>query len=241
MAYETGDYIQVQHSSTHRQYSKDYRIDTASPMAQKTLQGSSTASGSESSNTTYGSSASNGFVHMSEVSNDPQPWSQAAVTAPLGLEVASKKSNLYPCLVPGCQPKTKKGAFTRAADLDRHMQTVHNAAPTNNLDRPYAKNWCERTGSRGFSRKDHLNEHSRQVHPGRPVVRQEKADAFTRAADLDRHMQTVQDAVPAILDCLYAKYWYERTGERGFTREDHLNEHDHEHIRQVHSTLVLVQ
>jgi len=157
----------VPHSSTQHQFTDYYH--SATPMAQSYSQDSSTSSGSNSSNTTYGSSGSTGYVHMSEVEYDPHAsmqWSQAAATPPPEPEVKSKPPKLYTCLVPGCNPKTKNGAFTRAADLVRHMETVHNAAPAN-LDCPYAKNWCERTGTRGFSRRDHLNEHIRQVHPGK--------------------------------------------------------------------------
>ncbi|KAL8984170.1 MAG: hypothetical protein Q9177_004770, partial [Variospora cf. flavescens] len=57
---------------------------------------------------------------------------------------------------------------------------------------------------------------------------------FTRSFDLGRHLKThFPDDTPR-LDCPKATAggaaWCNRVGERGFTRQDHLNEH----LRKVH-------
>ncbi|MCJ1338921.1 hypothetical protein MMC09_004210 [Bachmanniomyces sp. S44760] len=69
---------------------------------------------------------------------------------------SSSKDKSFVCLTPNC---TSKAVFTRAADLDRHMQTVHIATK---MDCPHQ--WCGRQGQHGFTRKDHLRDHLRQVH-----------------------------------------------------------------------------
>ncbi|KAK2759864.1 hypothetical protein FQN54_002598 [Arachnomyces sp. PD_36] len=62
----------------------------------------------------------------------------------------------YHCLEPGCE-----SSFTRAADLKRHLTTVHFPYK---IDCP--EPGCARKGENGFAaqRTDHLNEHRRQVH-----------------------------------------------------------------------------
>lgn len=63
------------------------------------------------------------------------------------------------CLYRGCTRQ-----FARAYDLDRHMK-VHFPESTNKLDCPYAgEGSCKRVGERGFTRKDHRDEHIRNVH-----------------------------------------------------------------------------
>ena len=62
----------------------------------------------------------------------------------------------YPCLQSNCE-----ASFTRISDLKRHSKTVHRPEL---LDCPYAHAFCGRTGEKGFTRRDHLNEHIREVH-----------------------------------------------------------------------------
>ena len=63
----------------------------------------------------------------------------------------------YTCLSPNCTSN-----FTRLTDLKRHSKAVH--CPEL-LDCPHAhRSFCGRTGHNGFLRKDHLNEHLREVH-----------------------------------------------------------------------------
>ncbi|KAI4094792.1 MAG: hypothetical protein LQ344_002038 [Seirophora lacunosa] len=55
---------------------------------------------------------------------------------------------------------------------------------------------------------------------------------FARSFDLDRHLKTHFPAAAPRLDCPkgLAGAWCGRVGDRGFTRQDHLNEH----LRKVH-------
>jgi hypothetical protein len=53
----------------------------------------------------------------------------------------------------------QRSSFSRRADLNRHAQSVHGP---NMLDCPWRR--CERKGSRGFPRLDHLIEHRRGFH-----------------------------------------------------------------------------
>lgn len=50
--------------------------------------------------------------------------------------------------------------FHRSTDLERHLQTVHS---TQKLF-PCVMKRCNRKGENGFSRKDHLSQHLRDVH-----------------------------------------------------------------------------
>ena len=63
----------------------------------------------------------------------------------------------YPCVHAGCASQAQ---FTRAADLERHMQTVHFIKKK--LDCPVRR--CLRVDDNGFTRKDHLVEHLRSFH-----------------------------------------------------------------------------
>jgi len=53
------------------------------------------------------------------------------------------------------------GIFTRKADLERHIKTIHYPSPPQ-FDCP--KKGCSRTGEDGFTREDHLKEHLRNYH-----------------------------------------------------------------------------
>ena len=66
----------------------------------------------------------------------------------------------YPCSMPACQAGENPPIFARAADLNRHMNTVHSSRQP--MDCPWG--WCGRVGSCGFTRKDHLKEHLRAYH-----------------------------------------------------------------------------
>jgi hypothetical protein len=72
------------------------------------------------------------------------------------LTASNSSAKYYPCLVPGCPTVN---SFTRATDLNRHVQTVHFPK---RVDCKYQ--YCGRVGENGFSRVDHLNEHLREVH-----------------------------------------------------------------------------
>ncbi|KAL9635498.1 MAG: hypothetical protein Q9204_002608 [Flavoplaca sp. TL-2023a] len=72
---------------------------------------------------------------------------------------STSKSNPYICVFPGC-PRS----FARPYDLNRHMK-VH--FPPDKQDCPQGLReggFCKRVGEHGFSRKDHLVEHLRNVH-----------------------------------------------------------------------------
>ena len=88
------------------------------------------------------------------------PHSSALISAPSLTSPetsSSKKDTPYTCLHPGCG-----GRFARSYDLDRHVKT-HFPNTVHRHPCPRA-NLCGREGERGFSRKDHLNDHLRKVH-----------------------------------------------------------------------------
>ncbi|KAK3115650.1 hypothetical protein LTR53_004803 [Teratosphaeriaceae sp. CCFEE 6253] len=80
-----------------------------------------------------------------------------------------RQSSGYPCLYPQCV----NSLFSRHADLLRHMQVVHNPETLERVDCQVPQ--CKRTGSYGFSRKDKMVDHMREVHkveiPKRPSTR----------------------------------------------------------------------
>ncbi|EON62017.1 hypothetical protein W97_01236 [Coniosporium apollinis CBS 100218] len=91
----------------------------------------------------------------------PQPFDQAIQAALANLENEASLLNQHICFVPGC----KKNQFTREADLQRHIKTVHVR------DEAF---YCEVEGcprhehapggQRSFPRKDKMKEHMRTVH-----------------------------------------------------------------------------
>jgi hypothetical protein len=62
------------------------------------------------------------------------------------------------CKYPGC---TSTGQFKRHTDLRRHIKTQHEA-DQHREDCPHK--WCGRVGAHGFTRRDHMREHLREVH-----------------------------------------------------------------------------
>ncbi|KXL43465.1 hypothetical protein M433DRAFT_961 [Acidomyces richmondensis BFW] len=70
----------------------------------------------------------------------------------------------YPCLFLGCQGNSSDEAvvFSRAADLRRHIHIVHNRESLEliNCEVP----GCLRKGLNGFTRKDKMIDHMREVH-----------------------------------------------------------------------------
>lgn len=83
-------------------------------------------------------------------------WRISIFTIPLTIRRPIRTKQIYPCLVPDCDTKAN---FKRLADLERHMKTVHFPEP---IDCPHG--WCGRVGEHGFTRKDHLTDHLREVH-----------------------------------------------------------------------------
>ena len=67
----------------------------------------------------------------------------------------------FTCNYPDCLSAASGSGFTRHADLDRHMKSVHSSTL---VDCPFK--WCGRTGQKGFSRQDHLREHLARMHGG---------------------------------------------------------------------------
>ncbi|KAK5731152.1 hypothetical protein LTR15_001090 [Elasticomyces elasticus] len=65
----------------------------------------------------------------------------------------------YMCLYPQC---ANAGLFARHADLQRHVQNVHNPETIQWVDCQHPG--CHRRGQYGFSRKDKMVEHMREVH-----------------------------------------------------------------------------
>lgn len=68
----------------------------------------------------------------------------------------SSKERRYKCKFQDCPCL----GFHRSTDLERHLQTVHS---TQKLF-PCVMKRCNRKGDNGFSRKDHLSQHLRDVH-----------------------------------------------------------------------------
>ncbi|GAB1737461.1 hypothetical protein NU219Hw_g1601t1 [Hortaea werneckii] len=74
----------------------------------------------------------------------------------------------YPCLYTQCQI-----SFARHADLQRHINSVHNAAtavriPCTYVD-PATGRPCHRQGEFGFTRRDKMIAHMRAVHRVEPA------------------------------------------------------------------------
>ncbi|KAL8769009.1 MAG: hypothetical protein Q9209_004926 [Squamulea sp. 1 TL-2023] len=66
--------------------------------------------------------------------------------------------NPFICVYPGCTRQ-----FARSYDLDRHMKS-HISDSIGKLDCPYGAkgSFCKRVGEKGFTRKDHRDEHLRK-------------------------------------------------------------------------------
>lgn len=66
----------------------------------------------------------------------------------------------YHCLYYGCQDDKRE--FRRKADLERHVDSLHNRDQQPHIDCLEPK--CHRKGQFGFLRKDKMIEHMRDVH-----------------------------------------------------------------------------
>ena len=108
---------------------------------------------------------SSGLSPLGSMTTSSDSGSRAMPMLPKKL--ARKEAPYYPCLQSGCD-----ASFRRVTDLKRHSNAVHNPQL---IDCPYAHVYCGRTGENGFSRKDHLNEHIREVHKRDPAKRPSKA------------------------------------------------------------------
>ncbi|KAJ9648322.1 hypothetical protein H2199_001176 [Coniosporium tulheliwenetii] len=91
----------------------------------------------------------------------PQSFDQAIQTALASLDEEANPPNKHICFVPGC----KKNQFTRGADLQRHIKTVHVRDEAFYCE----VKGCRRHehaigGQRPFPRKDKMMEHMRTVH-----------------------------------------------------------------------------
>ncbi|KAJ9669205.1 hypothetical protein H2201_000556 [Coniosporium apollinis] len=101
------------------------------------------------------------FVAQSHTDGTPQPFDQAIQAALANLENEANPPNKHICFVPGC----KKNQFTRGADLQRHIKTVHVRDEAFYCE----VKGCRRHehaigGQRPFPRKDKMMEHMRTVH-----------------------------------------------------------------------------
>ncbi|KAL8717536.1 MAG: hypothetical protein Q9225_005229 [Loekoesia sp. 1 TL-2023] len=97
-----------------------------------------------------------------------------------------EKPTPYICVFSGCPRQ-----FSRSFDLDRHMKT-HFPPSVDKLDCPKGAqgSFCKRVGDKGFTRKDHLEEHLRKVH----LV------DLPKSAQGSRAISTGTDPVPKKLD-----------------------------------------
>ena len=94
---------------------------------------------------------------------------------------AHRADTRFPCLSEGCESD-----FGRVTDLKRHYNSVHVAS---RIDCPHK--WCGRTGAYGFSRKDHFNEHLREVH------KQDIPKASNRRNSSEKRPVSADDATDA--------------------------------------------
>ncbi|KAI4171893.1 MAG: hypothetical protein LQ343_003970 [Gyalolechia ehrenbergii] len=90
----------------------------------------------------------------------PPTPSQPPVSSSSEKKSKSSKPTPYICVYRGCTRQ-----FARSFDLDRHMKT-HFPNAIQKLDCPKGAqgSFCRRVGEKGFTRKDHLDEHLRKVH-----------------------------------------------------------------------------
>ncbi|EMC92136.1 hypothetical protein BAUCODRAFT_159892 [Baudoinia panamericana UAMH 10762] len=70
----------------------------------------------------------------------------------------TSKHGVYYCLYLQCNGQ----GFSRYADLQRHTAVIHNPETLERIDCDYPG--CLRRGNLGFSRKDKMIDHKREVH-----------------------------------------------------------------------------
>ncbi|KAI4244989.1 MAG: hypothetical protein L6R42_010303 [Xanthoria sp. 1 TBL-2021] len=118
---------------------------------------------------TYGYSPSQvGYLAPSHGQYHPtaQPTSSTYTSAQQSKSLSptstsTSKPTPFICVFPGCTRQ-----FARTYDLDRHMK-VHFPDSVGKLDCPQGAregSFCKRVGEKGFTRKDHRDEHLRKVH-----------------------------------------------------------------------------
>ena len=225
--------------TTHNTIADPLRISQQSA----TSSGSSTAAGAGMADSRLPEAPQNGQIYLNpyDIQNlfdDPKLLTWASHPQPsqsVGTLRDVKPSEArFPCLVDGCESD-----FGRVTDLKRHVKSTHEGP---RMDCPHK--WCGRVGDHGSIRKDHFNEHLRDVHKDNrfrsssrtetvkpsetrfPCLSEGCGSEFGRVTDLKRHYNSVH--VTSRIDCPHN--WCGRTGAHGFSRKDHFNEH----LREVH-------
>ena len=130
-------------------------------VAQDELRSPPSARPSLASNTTREDLDGDAFLNDNSDAGFPgpsgaNPPNQTPERANTGRSHGGGKSTPYHCLHPTCRRQ-----FARCYDLSRHART-HFPENLPRYDCP--EKWCGRTGKDGFTRKDHLTEHRRNMH-----------------------------------------------------------------------------
>lgn len=86
------------------------------------------------------------------------------------------------CPYPEC-----RSSFSRAADLSRHLRSVHSQRLINC---PWPR--CERKGDSGFTREDHLREHRRDYHREKLPRKARKFSDIDKASE--KQFQNTEDS-----------------------------------------------
>ena len=131
------------------------------------------------------------------------------------------------CDVPGCTSRT---TFTRAADLNRHMTTIH-------AEKRFHCDYSRSCG-RSFSRRDHLTEHLRSFHnvdikkrpPGEPRVPLPVGEGSIKADD-ESEQGLASDRSPTVYAhaCSQCSKSFVRAGDLRKHEKVHMASKDREH------------
>jgi hypothetical protein len=100
---------------------------------------------------------------------------------------SSDSAPKHACPRTGCTSR-----FKRKADMERHCSTVH-AKSENKIYECDAPR-CQRKGSNGFTRKDHLTEHLRNYHHCEIPKRRKRSDPEEERRALNKSQSVVGNA-----------------------------------------------
>ncbi|KAK3675883.1 hypothetical protein LTR78_004075 [Recurvomyces mirabilis] len=98
------------------------------------------------------------YYQSSRYASSYQPSQRTASASDTQPPLPAQTPN-YICLYSGCESQ----AYSRHADLQRHVEVIHKTGSVAKVDCTQAG--CHRSGAYGFTRKDKMVEHLREVHP----------------------------------------------------------------------------